>query len=76
MTRGSALRATAALAVALTLAAGTTGCLRERICSQGERQVRSTEFPDDGLACTEDGVVPEGFETFPPGEEPTEVYVE
>lgn len=68
-------RGLAVVAVTLLAVAGATACLRERVCLEGERPVRSVEAPKDGRACTEDGVVPEGFETFPPGQEPTEVYV-
>jgi len=75
MSRPSTRRAAASLALTLAVGGGATACLRERVCLEGERPVRSVEAPKDGLACTEDGVVPEGFETFPPGQEPTEVHV-
>ena len=71
----STRRGVSVIAVTLLAVAGPTACLRERVCLEGERPVRSVEAPKDGLACTEDGVVPEGFETFPPGQEPTEVHV-
>lgn len=58
------------------LALSTSGCLRERICPAGEQQVRSIDYAGEGDACTEDGEVPAGFETFPPEQRPTEVYVD
>lgn len=59
-----------------TFAYSASGCLRERMCPEGEQQVRSIDAPDEGRACTEDGRVPADFETFPPGQSPTEVYVD
>jgi len=71
----TARRTATALVVALVLGGTLGGCSRERVCPRGEEQVRSSPHPEDGTACTDDGVVPEGFETYPPGEEPTTVYV-
>lgn len=59
-----------------TLAASLSGCFRERICYEGQQQVRSIAYPDEGRACTQNGMVPEGFETFPPEQRPTEIYVD
>ena len=50
------------------------GCVRERVCSEGEYPVRSIEHPESGRACVQEGEQPpEGYETFPPGQVPTYV---
>ena len=58
--------------LALVTAAGTSGCSSlERVCSSGERPVRTVDPSDSGLACAPDGEQPPpGYEDFPPGEAP------
>jgi hypothetical protein len=76
-----------AVAVMGLIALPLSGCLlRERICREGERQVIHSELVDEvkagtlegqgGTACTENGEIPEGWTDYPPGTEPTEVYVD
>ena len=59
--------------LAALLALVLTGCWGpEKICSENEYPVRSIKHPEAGAGdCVRDGKPPpEGYETFPPGQEP------
>ncbi len=60
------------IASAIVLAIAFISCpLMERICSKGEHAVRAIEAPETGRTCVRDGEPPpEGYEEYPPGQEP------